>query len=60
MGSEALAPSLYQVNTRVWLTERSRILGRTDTLDDIPDAELDRWPRWGSTGSGSSAYGERA
>jgi len=42
MGSEALAPSLYQVNARVWLTERSRILGRTATLDDIPDAELDR------------------
>ena len=42
MGSEALAPSLYQVNARVWLTERSRILGRTATLDDIPDAEPDR------------------
>lgn len=35
-------PSLYQVNTRVWLTELSRKLGRTATLDDIPDAELDR------------------
>jgi hypothetical protein len=35
-------PSLYQVNTRVWLTERSRALGRTATLDDVPDAELDR------------------
>jgi glycosidase len=33
---------LYQINTRVWLTERSRTLGRTATLDDIPDAELDR------------------
>jgi hypothetical protein len=35
-------PSLYQINTRVWLTERSRILGRPATLDDVPDADLDR------------------
>lgn len=35
-------PSLYQINTRVWLTELSRELGRTATLDDVPDAELDR------------------
>jgi glycosidase len=35
-------PSLYQINTRVWLTELSQKLGRAATLDDIPDAELDR------------------
>ncbi len=35
-------PSLYQVNTRVWLTELSQKLGRTAILDDISDAELDR------------------
>jgi hypothetical protein len=35
-------PSLYQVNTRVWLTEISRGLGRPATLDDIPEPELDR------------------
>ena len=35
-------PALYQINTRVWLTELSRSLGRPATLDDIPDAELDR------------------
>jgi len=35
-------PALYQINTRVWLTELSRALGRRATLDDIPDAELDR------------------
>jgi hypothetical protein len=35
-------PSLYQINTRVWLTELSRTLGRRATLDDIPDSELDR------------------
>jgi hypothetical protein len=34
-------PSLYQINTRPWLTGLSRRLGRTVTLDDIPDAELD-------------------
>src|SRR5262245_21808946 len=34
-------PSLYQINTRVWLTALSRTLGRRATLDDIPDAELD-------------------
>jgi hypothetical protein len=35
-------PSLYQINTRVWLTELSRALGKRATLDDVPDAELDR------------------
>jgi hypothetical protein len=35
-------PSLYQINTRVWLTALTRSLGRPATLDDIPDAELDR------------------
>ena len=36
-------PSLFQVNTRVWLTEIGCTLGRSATLDDIPDAELDRF-----------------
>jgi hypothetical protein len=40
-------PSLYQINTRVWLTELSRSLGRYATLDDIPDAELDRLAQQG-------------
>jgi hypothetical protein len=34
--------SLYQINTRVWLTQLSQTLGRTATLDDVPDEELDR------------------
>ena len=34
-------PALYQINTRVWLTELSHALGKRATLDDIPDAELD-------------------
>ncbi len=35
-------PSLYQINTRVWLTHLSRRLGRVATLSDIPNEELDR------------------
>src|SRR5262245_22300298 len=34
-------PALYQVNTRVWLTELGSRLGRQATLDDIPDGALD-------------------
>jgi glycosidase len=40
-------PSLYQINTRVWLTELSKGLGRRATLDDIPDSELDRLAQMG-------------
>jgi hypothetical protein len=40
-------PSLYQINTRVWLTELSRKLGRPATLDDIPDTELDSLAKMG-------------
>ena len=34
-------PALYQVNTRVWMTELGHRLGRAAPLDDIPDAALD-------------------
>jgi len=34
-------PSLYQINTRVWLTRLSQELGKPATLDDIPDRDLD-------------------
>ena len=40
-------PLIYQINTRVWLTEFSRTLGRPATLDDIPDTELDRLVQMG-------------
>ena len=40
-------PSLYQINTRVWLTALARTLGRPATLDDVPDAELDRLAQQG-------------
>lgn len=33
---------LYQVNTRVWLNDLAGEMGRPATLDDIPDAALDR------------------
>ena len=36
-------PSLFQVNTRVTLSERAAELGRPATLDDIPDGTLDDW-----------------
>ncbi|WP_447965399.1 alpha-amylase family glycosyl hydrolase [Nitrospira sp. Ecomares 2.1] len=42
-----ISPSLYQINTRVWLTELSQPLGRRATLDDLPDAELDRLAKMG-------------
>ena len=40
-------PLLYQLNTRVALTELSRSLGHAATLDDFPDAELDRLAQLG-------------
>ncbi len=44
-------PSLYQINTRVWLRElahqSARGLGHPATLDDIPDAGLDRLAAFG-------------
>jgi hypothetical protein len=45
--STLLYPSLYQVNTRVWLTELSQMLGHPATLDDIPDIELDNLKKLG-------------
>jgi hypothetical protein len=39
--TKVINPSLYQVNTRVWLTSLSETLGRPAQLDDIPDVELD-------------------
>ena len=64
--AEPLHPALYQINTRVWLTERSRVLGRPATLDDFPDAELDRLARmgfdwiWLLSVWGTGAAGQRA
>jgi hypothetical protein len=35
-------PSLYEINTRVWLTALSRRLGRAVTLADVPDEDFAR------------------
>jgi alpha amylase-like protein len=40
-------PSLYQINTRVWLTELSAALGRAATLDDISDSDLGSFAEMG-------------
>ena len=42
MKASSAHPLIYQVNTRVWLTELSKSLGRPATLDDIQDAEMVR------------------
>ena len=47
MKASSAHPLIYQVNTRVWLTDLSKSLGRPATLDDIPDAELDRLVQMG-------------
>lgn len=43
------APILYEVNTRVWLRELSEKAGRTITLVDVPDGEIENWQRLGFT-----------
>jgi hypothetical protein len=42
-------PLLYQLNTQVYLSERSAALGRLATLDDVEDNLLDRLARLGFT-----------
>ena len=44
---DAPFPSLYQVNTRVFLTELSQSLGRKAILSDIPDEVLDHFAQQG-------------
>ena len=39
---DATYPSLYQINTRVGMTELPRKLRGQATLDNVPDAEIDR------------------
>ncbi len=40
--NQSYYPTLYQLNTRVWLTAISKETGKPATLDDIPDAALDQ------------------
>ena len=53
-----LYPSLYQINTRVWLTELFRKLERQVGLDDIPDADLDRLADFGTSCSSARIRGK--
>ena len=51
--SDPRYPALYQINTRVWLTElvaRARQARDTSTTFRMPNWTA--WPRWASTGSG--------
>ena len=40
-------PSLFQVNTRVYLSQLGADLGRPATLDDVPDQQMDEWAKAG-------------
>ncbi len=40
-------PSLYQINTRVYLSQLAAGSGRPATLDDVPDRMLDEWASTG-------------
>jgi hypothetical protein len=40
-------PTLYEINTRVWLREIGERLGRVATLDDVANTELDAIAGWG-------------
>lgn len=40
-------PSLFEVNTRVYLSEHTAGLAHPATLDDIPDRALDEWAQAG-------------
>ena len=40
-------PALFQVNTRAYLSELGFGLGRAATLDDVPEADVERWAAQG-------------
>jgi hypothetical protein len=40
-------PSMYQVNTRVWLNRLAERRGHPLTLEEVPEAELDGWAQAG-------------
>ena len=44
---DPLYPSLFQINTKVWLTDLGHRLGRPALLDDVPDSDLDRFATFG-------------
>ena len=51
--SDTRYPALYQINTRVWLTELSRALGKRATWMTFPIPSWIDWQRWALIGAGS-------
>jgi Alpha amylase, catalytic domain len=47
MSANPSNPALYEINTRLWLSEIGRALGRIATLDDVPEATIERIARLG-------------
>jgi hypothetical protein len=47
MSKPPVFPSMYQVNTRVWLNRLAGGRGRPLTLAEVPEAELDGWAQAG-------------
>ncbi|HEX3166941.1 MAG TPA: alpha-amylase family glycosyl hydrolase, partial [Chitinophagaceae bacterium] len=45
--SQSNCPSLYQIDTRLWISRLSEKRGAPVTLDDIPNSELDKFHRSG-------------
>jgi hypothetical protein len=43
------SPILFEINTRAWLRELSEKAGHPVLLEDIPQAEIDRWKALGFT-----------
>ena len=57
MRSTVRYPSLFQINTRVRLSELAREMGRPATLDDVTDGELERLTGAVRTVVGAAAAG---
>jgi hypothetical protein len=36
-------PFIYNFDVRVWLRQLSKEIGRTITLSEVPDAEIEKW-----------------
>ncbi len=47
MSKPPIFPSMYQVNTRVWLNRLAERRGHPLTLEEVPEAELDGWAQAG-------------
>ena len=45
--SQSDCPSLYQIDTRLWISKLSEKISGPATLDDVPNSELDKFHRSG-------------